>query len=353
LSDAEKEKLEEVLSEAGDNWRELARALEAVEPAYRPGMRYVVTHMPNGDLLSMRSDLLIEYVSTAYVAREKVCWGEDIPEELFLKYVLPHRAGSEPLEPWRRDFFERLYPLVAACPTSGEATLKVNEWAASKVKYQPSSLMQGPYEMLKSGYGRCGEEASFLVLLCRSVAIPARKSYTPWWPMQDDNHAWLEVWDTGEKRWRFVGACEPTPLDHGWFESHVKKAAKIYSVEFGRPDTEIRNRLEERKDLKDVTERYVEAMGTVQVRVTEEGTPVKGTRVGLSVWNYSSLRPIASGITDAMGTVEVSVGVGTYFATAGRPERNTWGLVTVTAGEVEKVRLDLMDRRNEDVIGMR
>ena len=348
----EKKRILAALKEAGANWRQLASALEGVNPECRSGMRYLLANMPNYDLLAMRSDILIENVEYSYIARERLPWGKTIPEQLFRTAVLPYRATSEPIEKWRKDFFERLYPLVYDCKSTGEAAVKVNQWAASVVTYKPSTLVQGPYEMLKSGYGRCGELTNFLVEASRAVCIPARSAYTPWWPMRDDDHAWPEIWDTQDESWHFIGAAEPAPLDHTWFDKIVKRTGKVFAREFKRAETARRERLHERKDLKDVTKRYVDGMGILRVKVLRAGKPATNVQVKLSVWNFSSLRPTASATTDNSGIAEIEIGAGIYLLTAGTPEFNTWQLIEVDKDEVKEVDLELTRPKREELVRM-
>ena len=50
----------------------------------------------------------------------------------------------------------------------------------------------------------------FFIDACRSVGIPARQAYCPYWAVGDDNHAWAEVLGS-DGRWHFTGGCEPAP----------------------------------------------------------------------------------------------------------------------------------------------
>ena len=60
------------------------------------------------------------------------------------------------------------------------------------------------------------KESTFLVTALRSIGIPARQLYVPWWAHCDDNHAWVEAQVDGS--WHYLGACEPEEaLDRGWF----------------------------------------------------------------------------------------------------------------------------------------
>jgi hypothetical protein len=82
------------------------------------------------------------------------------------------------------------------------------------------------------GLGRCEEEMIFFVCAARSVGIPARPCYTPWWTASDDNHAWVEAW-AGDG-WHYLGACEPeAELDRAWFTGPARRAGLVLSVAYG------------------------------------------------------------------------------------------------------------------------
>ena len=74
-----------------------------------------------------------------------------------------------------------------------------------------------------------------LIDACRAVGIPARMVGTPRWTDNSGNHSWVEVWD---REWSFVGACEPSKLNEGWFIGQAAKADeskpqnRIYATSF-------------------------------------------------------------------------------------------------------------------------
>ena len=89
-----------------------------------------------------------------------------------------------------------------------EAVLEINHWCAGEVMYQGTDMRTGSaLEIYRSGVGRCGEEAVFVVNVLRSAGIPARPVYVPRWSHCDDNLAWGEVWCDGDCH--YLGACEP------------------------------------------------------------------------------------------------------------------------------------------------
>ena len=43
---------------------------------------------------------------------KEIPYCENIPENIFKHFVLPHRISQEPLENWRKQFYEEILPLV-------------------------------------------------------------------------------------------------------------------------------------------------------------------------------------------------------------------------------------------------
>ena len=113
-----------------------------------------------------------------------------------------------------------------------EAALAVNRWCARQMTYETTDTRSmNPVTCYFCGLGRCGEESTFGVTALRSVGIPARQIYVPWWSHCDDNHAWVEVYV--EEIGIFWGHVNPEPiLDRGWFNSAASRAMLVCSRTF-------------------------------------------------------------------------------------------------------------------------
>ena len=111
---------------------------------------------------------------TALQAREEMPWGESVPEREFEHFVLPVRVNNENLDTARMVFYRELRDRVKNLSME-EAILEVNHWCHEKVSYRPSDARtSSPLATMRTAYGRCGEESTFLVAALRSVCIPAR-----------------------------------------------------------------------------------------------------------------------------------------------------------------------------------
>lgn len=178
----------------------------------------------------------------------------------------------------------------------------------------------------------------------RSVAIPARQAWTPYWAASDNNHAWTELWVDGA--WHYTGACEPRDrLDDAWFSGPAGEAALVLSAVFGEAASgEDVYRDEERFALVNSTRRYGPT-GTLSVTLTRDSDPVEDGRVVVSLWNFGALRAIAGLHTDERGEASIALGDGRYVVSAGNPDGHDWTLATVTAGNSTSVGLDLSTNR--------
>jgi transglutaminase-like putative cysteine protease len=207
-----------------DAW---AAMLRDVPEDQRPGMAYLVEHLPERDLRSLDPDALRTNVDLAYRARAEVPWGPSLPEAVFLDAVLPHAVATEPRDPMRAEFHDRYLPLVRDCKTPGEAALKINEhlFKDYKVSYNTRRLRtdQNARESIAQGMATCTGLSIMLAEACRAVGVPARIAGIHSWPGRGGNHTWTEVWSDG---WHFVGAAEPDPagLDHAWFVGDAARA---------------------------------------------------------------------------------------------------------------------------------
>jgi hypothetical protein len=331
----------EALRTAGDNGPTILGAITEAPEEDREALAFLVANLPPVDLATVDGAFLLETVRLAREARRAFPWGPGVPDDVYLRYVLPPRVSQEPLERWRGYLLEQLAPRLDGIGSMEEAALEVNRWCGEHVGFKPTQRRdQGVFETLASGYGRCEEMMIVHISALRSVAIPARQTWTPYWATGDNNHAWTEVWVDGE--WHYAGACEPSDrLDDAWFNDSVKGAALVCSSVFGPPaDGEDVYREEERYSIVNSVGHYLEP-GTLVASVEARGRPARSVPVTISVWNFGALRAIARRETDADGAIDIRLGDGTYFVCAGGPSGHDWSLAEVEAGSEARVSLDL------------
>ena len=114
---------------------------------------FLLENLPLADRLSMSEAELRENLEYAFLARQTMPW--EIPWDIFLHYVLPHRASQEPFQPHRAMLFRELAPLCAKAASMEEALSIVGKWCAQKAEYRPTSRRDlGVVSILEAGRGR-------------------------------------------------------------------------------------------------------------------------------------------------------------------------------------------------------
>lgn len=288
-------------------------------------LSYYYATLPVVDIGDYPPALFLETARQALAVREEFPWCGTLPEHMFLRDVAYPRINTEELEDCRGLFHSKLAARVKGL-TLPEAILEVNRWCAEEATYRSTDgRTASPLQVYRRGFGRCGEESTFLVTALRSVGIAARQVYVPWWSHCDDNHAWVEAFD-GE-RWHYLGACEPEPvLDRGWFTHAAARAMMVHTrsfvqgekeeVSFLFPDTPSLDwDIQEGVAVENLTARYG-ATKTLSVNaVDKDGSPVVGAWVSFAVMNMAAPREIARRRADAQGMVTLKMGCGTLLVT--------------------------------------
>ncbi|MFH1514146.1 MAG: transglutaminase domain-containing protein, partial [bacterium] len=310
----------------GENRTEFEKAFSSLDSKEKKRAAvFLVAYMPLVDLVAMDAQTMIDNIDYAFKAREEFPWAGEYDETIFFHYVLPHRVSQEPIENFRPFFYNELKDRLKGLTTLDEAAVEVNKWCDEKVDFKQTQRRdQGPFETLKSGYGRCEEMMIFYIDAARSVGIPARQAWTPYWAHCDNNHAWSEVWARG--KWNFLGACEYAPsLDQAWFVNPAKRAALVMSVPFGLPDKETTveeiyryaDYLPDRYAIINSTSFYT-VPGSLEVTVVDKNDePMKEANVLVYVFNFGALRPIAKLVTDENGVAQITIGEGRFFVSGG------------------------------------
>ncbi|GBU08669.1 transglutaminase [Bacteroidales bacterium] len=307
-------------------------------------LQFLYAYMPLSDLIDYNTEYFIAQVRSAFTARDHFSWGESIPEDIFRHFVLVHRVNNENLDTARQVFFEELKPLLEGL-SMREAALKVNHWCHEKVIYRATDgRTSSPLALVRTSWGRCGEESTFTTAALRAVGIPSRQCYTPRWVHTDSNHAWVEVWIDG--KWHFIGACEPEPeLDFAWFTAPARRAMMVNTTVIGPyngeeaklSQTDLYTRLNLLKNYADTR--------TLEVTVNDiDGKPVKDATIQFKVYNYGNLFPIAEGKTDTNGTFSIETGFGDILVWANKDDKYAYGKA---AADNNKIEIKLNRREGE------
>lgn len=272
----------------------------------REALEFLYAYMPLSDLADYDSQFFLNQVRTTFKARDTFDWGKKIPEEVFRHFVLVHRVNNENLDNARSVFFDELKDRVKGMSME-EAALEVNHWCHEKITYRATNRRtSAPLALMKTSWGRCGEQSTFTTMALRAVGIPARQCYTPRWVHSDSNHAWVEAWIDG--KWRYLGASEPeAELDVAWFTGPAKRAMLVHTNVFGKyngPEDKMLN--DKLYSIINVLDTYANTR-RLKVKVVDpkNNEPVKDASVKFEVYNYAEFSTIANLKTDAEGMVEL------------------------------------------------
>ena len=282
----------------------------------KEALEFLYAYMFDGDLTDYSGEFYHDNVKAAFKAREEMPWGKDIPEREFNHFVVPVRVNNENLDDSRFVFYEELKDRVKDLSLY-DAVLEINHWCHEKANYKGSdSRTSSPLATVKTSWGRCGEESTFLVAALRAMCIPARQVYTPRWAHCDDNHAWVEAYVDGE--WYFLGACEPEPvLDLGWFNAPASRALLLHTRVFGRyygPE-EVISVTPNHTEI-NVVDDYAETSKMIVKVVDENGNALPDVNVEFKIFNYGEFCSVAVKKTDANGETWMTAGNGDMMAYA-------------------------------------
>ncbi|MEI6049508.1 MAG: transglutaminase-like domain-containing protein, partial [Bacteroidota bacterium] len=273
-------------------------------------LKFLFAFMPLSDLADYNGDFFLANINMSLRTKEETPWGKDIPEEIFLHYILPCRVNNENLDSFRIVYYNEIMNRVKEKDILN-AALEINHWCHEKVSYQPADIRtSAPMSTILSARGRCGEESTFTVAALRTAGIPARQVYTPRWAHSDDNHAWVEIWINGE--WYYMGACEPEPvLDRGWFTEPARRAMLVHTKSFGAfwGNEKIINKHNNFTEVNNLAKYAVTKKIFVKV-FDNKGVPLNDAKVEYQLYNYAEFYPLALVPTNENGISQFETGLG-------------------------------------------
>ena len=190
-----------------------------------------------------------------------------------------------------------------------------------------------------------------MVQVCamRSVGIPARNSYCPWWAHCDNNHAWTEVY-CSDGRWHMADSGSLVGFSgSSWVTPTAMGAPIICSMCYGLPG-ELGPEVVNSKP--DIGARYAQINSIDAYRTTgmlhldlgaaltaatpeelpdDDGEPVE-YKVYIHVYNYGALRPVARIQLDDALAGSIELGVGRFVLSTNVPVENRVVWADVTEG---------------------
>ena len=171
---------------------------------------------------------------------------------------------NERRDNWREDFYNRFIETARKNTSVEETAVDLNakiyqEFTLEFTVTDFRKVIYSPYESIERGYVSCAESALMLVNACRSVGIPARLIFIPYWVQFAGGHVWLEVYDKGQ--WHYMSSFDPSRFDDTWFAGYAsetdtsKPEHRLYAPSFKKTDVHILYGPD--VSFTDVTDRYV------------------------------------------------------------------------------------------------
>lgn len=332
----------------GKRRREIQEKIKEIPEEERILMEFLYGTMPIQDVGECGPEIFLGFVRHGIMLRKQMEWCRNIPEAMFLHYVLYHRINTENIEDCREIFYDCLKDRIKGM-SDQEAALEINYWCAEQGSYESTDdRTMSPLTFLRGGRGRCGEESVFAVTAFRSVGIPARQVYTPRWAHCDDNHAWVEVFVQGA--WHFLGACEPEEiLDKGWFTNASSRAMLVHTRTFSAySENEQDGRGENPPEILEGdglqvfyndTANYAVAR-RLQILVTDEkDRPVPGAEISAEILNMAEFSPAARLTAGPDGRAWLTLGLGDILISAVKGER--WAEEIASVNRTDQITLKL------------
>ncbi|MDR2389278.1 MAG: transglutaminase-like domain-containing protein [Tannerellaceae bacterium] len=314
----------------------------------KEALRFLYAYMPVADITNNDGRLYLEHVRSALQTRKEMEWGNRIPETIFRHFVLPVRVNNEDLDSARMVFHDLLKERIKGLSLR-QAVLEINHWCHQHVVYTPTDMRTiAPLSIMKTAWGRCGEESTFTVTALRAVGIPARQIYTPRWAHTNSNHAWVEAWVDGE--WYFFGACEPEPvLNLGWFNGPAYRAMLLHTRVFGKYNgpEEIMTTTANFTEINVLQNYAPTAKGLVRV-VDANNQPVKGATVEFMIYNSTNFSSVLTEQTNEQGECALTAGKGDLFIWVSKDDKV--GHSKLSFGKDQLVTV-VLDKRPEQLSG--
>ncbi len=341
--------------EAGECAEKAAQVTRVAQTSPVPvaeALKCLYASMPVSDAVDYPVELFEAFARHGAFLWEKGPFAGRVPERLFAGYVLNNRVNNEDITEHRELFYGELKDRIAGM-SMRQAVMEANYWCASQATYRSTDgRTASPMSVYDCAYGRCGEESTFTVSVLRSIGIPARQVYVPWWSHCDDNHAWVEAWCDGE--WVFLGACEPEEaLNRGWFSGASSRAMLVHSrwllpVEeedgAGKEAPQVLPGSDMCQALNQI-ERYALTVDQEVAVYDRAGKPQPDVLVRFEVMNMAGYGEIASMRTDGEGKCRLRTGLGSLHVTASKEGAYGEALVDTRQGSCCQIILDAPQAR--------
>lgn len=156
------------------------------------------------DVQTVTADYLIQNIDFAFEVWEKRPWSRHYTFDDFCEYILPYRIGYEPLESWRKTYYDRYGFLLDSVYTGSDVVEACNQVTRqlSKEGFYDNEKSELPFPNLGASFflnnrvGTCKESCDFTLYVMRALGIPVATDQLYYLPGLRSIHYWNVVKDT-------------------------------------------------------------------------------------------------------------------------------------------------------------
>ena len=180
------------------------------------------------DLHAIRADFLIENIELAFEVWKKYPWCNHLTEEEFCRQILPYRIKNEPLEDWRKFYYNRYKGVADSLATAGATMQEVVFFFNSRYgkRYtHDAEKYRGDlsYKLIEEiGGGTCDHLALNAAQVMRSIGIPLNIDVLPYHGKVNGGHASHSFTDEKDE-FHFFSPYEREPERNRWVAPVVKR----------------------------------------------------------------------------------------------------------------------------------
>lgn len=154
------------------------------------------------DVRKIKADLLIENIDLAFEVWERRPWSKHYSFEDFCDYILPYRLDNEPLERWRKLYYDR-YASMLDSLYQGTDVVKAAELLHDYIKKEGFAHNRdfalphfGALFLWKNRIGYCRDKTDLLCYAMRAAGIPVASDSYFVSNTYVGNHNWVALIDT-------------------------------------------------------------------------------------------------------------------------------------------------------------
>lgn len=154
------------------------------------------------DAKVIKAAFLIDNIDLAFSVWKGKPWGRAVSFDDFCEFILPYRLADEPLENWRRTYYDRFSVLLNSLYQGNDPVVATDSLyeALKKIPWKYNLDLNlpalGATFLLNNPIGGCKEVSDFTVYVMRSLGFPVAIDVYLYSPVNRYAHYWNVLQDT-------------------------------------------------------------------------------------------------------------------------------------------------------------